>query len=180
MNEKLGAADWIKAGYSALRTEGYGALKADVLAKRLNVSRGSFYWHFSDIAAFHHAVIKHWRDRATEVVITELQKQPAGRARLEWLLRGALHSDAAAEPAMRAWAAHDEAAAKAVAAVDRRRRGTIVKLLEEQGVDPARAKALAAIFYWTYLGGTLTSRKLPAREVDTVVEELLALARPRS
>ena len=48
------------------------------------------------------------------------------------------------------------------------------------GIEPARAKALAAIFYWTYLGGALTSRKLPPREVDIVVEELLALARPRS
>src|SRR5689334_18004652 len=49
MSDRLAAADWVKAGLKALAADGVGALKADLLAKSLGISRGSFYWHFADI-----------------------------------------------------------------------------------------------------------------------------------
>ena len=39
----------------------------------MGVSRGSFYWHFADIAAFHAAVLKHWRDIAAEQIIANVE-----------------------------------------------------------------------------------------------------------
>lgn len=177
MSERLSARDWVAAGYAALKREGFRALKADVLAKQLNVSRGSFYWHFEDVGAFHRSVITHWRDVETEAVITALQDQPPGAERLEWLLRGAFRRDASAELAMRAWAAHDEDAAAAVAAVDRRRLGYVDKLLREQQIDAARAKALAAMYYWTYLGNALSQRKPDRQLMESVIAEFAALTR---
>ena len=60
MAEQLSAGDWIGQGLKALAESGFTALKADPLAKAMGVSRGSFYWHFADLAAFHAAVLKRW------------------------------------------------------------------------------------------------------------------------
>ena len=53
MSDQLSAKDWVDQGLKALASSGFTALKAEPLAKALRVSRGSFYWHFADIAAFH-------------------------------------------------------------------------------------------------------------------------------
>ena len=39
----------------------------------MGVSRGSFYWHFADISAFHAALLQHWREIATEQIIATLE-----------------------------------------------------------------------------------------------------------
>ena len=52
---------------------GFTALKAEPLAKAMGVSRGSFYWHFADVGAFHAAILRHWRDVAAEQVIADLE-----------------------------------------------------------------------------------------------------------
>ena len=48
MRKRLSAQDWIAFALSTLAREGFAALKADVLARKRGVSRGSFYWHFDD------------------------------------------------------------------------------------------------------------------------------------
>jgi AcrR family transcriptional regulator len=58
MNDQLTAKDWLDQGLKALTKSGFTALKAEPLAKAIGVSRGSFYWHFADIAAFHAAILK--------------------------------------------------------------------------------------------------------------------------
>ena len=76
MTEQLSADDWTTAGLKALARSGFTALKADPLAKAMGVSRGSFYWHFADLAAFHAAVLKRWREIAAEQIIDDVE---AGR-----------------------------------------------------------------------------------------------------
>ena len=52
MNDQLTASDWLDQGLKTLAKDGFTALKAEPLAKAMRVSRGSFYWHFADIAAY--------------------------------------------------------------------------------------------------------------------------------
>src|SRR4051812_666680 len=84
---KLGPDDWIDAGLSALQSSGFGALKADTLAKHMGVTRGSFYWHFQDLDAFHEAVLKRWRSIALERIVSDVDR--ASEDRLERLVRRA-------------------------------------------------------------------------------------------
>ena len=69
MIERLTAQDWIDFGLTTLARSGFQALKAEILARKLGVSRGSFYWHFADLETFHRQVIEHWRRVATEAII---------------------------------------------------------------------------------------------------------------
>src|SRR5262245_58690945 len=89
MTERLTARDWIDFALATLAREGFDALKADVLARKLGVSRGSFYWHFSDLAVFHARVIEHWRQTATEAIIVDIERYQSREERLDALLRRA-------------------------------------------------------------------------------------------
>ena len=96
MGDQLSARDWLDQGLKTLAKNGFTALKADPLAKAMGVSRGSFYWHFADIAAFHAAILKHWREVAAERVIADLEATPEDRDALALLLQRAFSTPAGA------------------------------------------------------------------------------------
>jgi AcrR family transcriptional regulator len=173
MAEQLSAGDWIKEGLRALAKSGFTALKADPLAKAMGVSRGSFYWHFADLAAFHAAVLKSWREIAAEQIIADVEA--AGDESLKVLLRGAFAARLDLERAVRNWAAFDAAAQGAVRAIDRRRLDYIETLLEKRGLEPATAQARAQILYWTFLGFALSAGPVPTMRLQGLLDELLQM-----
>ena len=137
MTEQLSADDWIKQGLKALAKNGFTALKADPLARAMGVSRGSFYWHFADLGAFHADVLKRWREIAAEQIIADVEA--AGDEPLKALLRRSFGARLDLERAVRSWAAFDTAAQGAVRAIDRRRIDYIETLLAMRGLEPAKA-----------------------------------------
>ena len=175
MLKKLSADDWIDAGLKSLARDGFTALKADVIARKLKVSRGSFYWHFADVAAFHRAVLERWRELALKNVIADID--PLGRDRAEALVRRAFGTPPQLEVAVRAWATVDETARAVVRSVDAERVAYMRKMLIEEGVAPAAARARANIMNWTYLGFALSAGKTHPK-LDDVVTELVAFALP--
>src|SRR3954467_10657192 len=121
MADQLSAKDWLDLGLKTLAKTGFTALKAEPLAKAVGVSRGSFYWHFADVGAFHAAILKHWRDVAAEQVIANLEAASENDDPLSLLLRQAFGNRPGLENAVRTWATLDDAARAAVQAIDRRR-----------------------------------------------------------
>jgi len=180
MADQLSAQDWLDLGLKTLAKNGFTALKADPLAKAMGVSRGSFYWHFADIGAFHAAVLKRWRDVAAEQIIAGIEAAE-GEDPVAVLLRLTFISKLALERAVRSWAAHEGAARAAVQAIDRRRLDYIESLLKKVGLPGAVARARAQILYWTFLGFALSDQALPQDKQQAVLEELLRMAtRPPS
>src|SRR5216684_8423185 len=104
MTDQLSAKDWLDQGLRALATRGFTALKAEPLAKAMGVSRGSFYWHFADIGAFHSAILKYWREVAAEQIIANLEAAAKDQNPLPVLLRQAFSGKLALEKAVRSWA----------------------------------------------------------------------------
>jgi AcrR family transcriptional regulator len=171
MTERLTAQDWIDFALTTLAHEGFEALKADVLARKLGVSRGSFYWHFTDLGTFHTRVIEHWRERATEASIADLEKYDPGEERLETLVRRGFGHDGVLEIRMRAWADNNAEAARVVNDIDRRRRDYIEQMLVQAGIAPSLATTRAQILYWTYLGAALSHSKLTGERLDRLATE---------
>ena len=174
MTEQLSADDWIRQGLKALAKSGFTALKADPLAKTMGVSRGSFYWHFADLGAFHAAVLKRWREIAAEQIIADVEADSEGEP-----LRALLHRTFGArldlERAVRNWAAFEPVAQAAVRAIDRRRLDYIEGLLENRGFTPTIAQARAQILYWTFLGFALSGTPMPATRGQALLDELLQM-----
>lgn len=147
MSRKLTREDWLDHGLRELGRGGAGRLKADPLARALGVSRGSFYWHFADLAAFHTALLDLWRDRATEAVMRSVAVEGPPDAQLSPLLRRAFRADGRIERAIRSWADDEPLAAAALAAVDRRRIGLLAGM-----IGGPEAEARAAFVYAAFIG----------------------------
>ena len=174
-DKRLGPPEWVNAGLKALAKSGFSALKADTLATRLGISRGSFYWHFADVSAFHAAILRRWRKIALENIIAELDS--ATDDRLEALISRAFAGDSGIERAVRAWATADARARAAVEAVDAERIRYLRKLLIDAGVHSSVAGPRARIMNWCYLGFALSSNKLDHDSLQQVIRDLSQLAR---
>jgi AcrR family transcriptional regulator len=174
-DNRLGPTEWVNAGLVALAKYGFAALKADRLASRLRVSRGSFYWHFAHVPAFHAAILRRWREIALENIIEEVDRAPNDR--LEALLARAFSRGSGMERAVRAWATLDPQAKAAVDAVDRERIAYLQTLLIDAGVPLDAAGTRARIINWAYLGFALSSKRLDSEALGGVVGELSQFAR---
>jgi len=172
MTKRLTARAWIDFALTTLAHGGVEALKADVLARKLGVSRGSFYWHFSNLGAFHAKVIERWRQTTTEAIIADLERFASADARLNALLRRAFGHNAVLEVHMRTWAETNAAAARALSEVDRRRREYIERMLVAAGIAAPLAATRAQLLYWAYLGAALSRSKLAGERLERIVTEL--------
>jgi AcrR family transcriptional regulator len=176
MTDQLSAKDWLDQGLKTLAETGFTALKAEPLAKAMGVSRGSFYWHFADIGAFHAAILKHWREVAAEQIIANVEAASDNDNPLALLLRQAFGGKLALEKAVRTWATLDPLAQSAVQAIDRRRLNYAERLFRASGLSPDVARARAQILYWAFLGFALSDKALPRAKQAAVLDELLRIA----
>ena len=135
MGERLQLDDWIDYGLTCLSKNGFKSLRASSLAQSLGVSRGSFYWHFINIADFELQLMNAWKKRTTELVITELESDLSPESRLTKLVALALSNELSLDKAMRSWSMDDSRANKIVAEVDNQRVIYIESLLEALRID---------------------------------------------
>ena len=176
MSDQLSAKDWLDQGLKTLAGQGFTALKAEPLAKAMGVSRGSFYWHFADIGAFHAAILTHWREVAAEAIIANIEAAAKQDDPLALLLRRVFGERLTLEKAVRTWASVDAPARAAVQAIDRRRLGYVESLLAQSGLPTEVARARAQILYWAFLGFALSDQPLPKARHQAVLDELLQMA----
>jgi AcrR family transcriptional regulator len=176
MSDQLSATDWVDQGLKALANHGFTALKAEPLAKAMRVSRGSFYWHFADIAAFHAAVLARWHEVAAEQIIANVEAGSKDENPLALLLRRVFGERLTLEKAVRTWAGVDPAARAAVQAIDRRRLNYVEGLLARSGLPAEIARARAQILYWAFLGFALSDQPLPKARQQAVVDELVRMS----
>lgn len=176
MTDQLSAKDWLDQGLKTLAQNGFTALKAEPLAKAMGVSRGSFYWHFADIGAFHAAILQHWREVAAEQIIANVEAASKDEDPLALLLRRVFGEKLALENAVRTWASVGAAARAAVQAIDQRRLGYVESLLKQAGLPADIARARAQILYWAFLGFALSDRPLPKARQQAVLDELIRIA----
>jgi len=176
MTDQLSAKDWLDQGLKTLAQNGFTALKAEPLAKAMGVSRGSFYWHFADIGAFHAAILRHWREVAAEQIIANVEAASKDEDPLALLLRRVFGEKLTLESAVRTWATLDPVARAAVQAIDQRRLGYVESLLKQSGLPAETARARAQILYWAFLGFALSDRPLPKARQQAMLDEMLRIA----
>lgn len=151
---------WVLAATDVLADEGIAGLRVEVLAKRLKVTKGSFYWHFQDRRDLLMAVLQTWRDGRIRDIVKQTRAQPghelvqiyhvidvysASRSR-----RGAM-----IELAVRDWARRDPDAAAIVAEVDEMRLRCARELFLACGVPLHEASSRCMLLYAYVFGISL-------------------------
>jgi len=177
---RLSPDSWIQAGFDALFAQGPSALKAEALARELKTTKGSFYWHFKDVPAYHEALLQTWE--TTCLARFNAIKSSHGTAvqRLR-LLAQILENDGTSdtsikiEPAMRSWAQENQKVAASVSQVDSTRLKALDELLAEIGLSNPE---LSRIIYAANLGMVELSKhdgQENAEALGTLVDLILAL-----
>jgi AcrR family transcriptional regulator len=143
---KLSRERWLENALEVLKESG-GQLDIETLCRRLGVSKGSFYWHFSDRREFRLDVVSFWDEGYTETVIGEisaLEATPAEKfaALFEMVIKRDLDR---LEEAMHAWALRDPEVAAAVQGVWLQRRDFFSEILQSGGYSRADANRLGRI-----------------------------------
>ncbi|MGV0791526.1 TetR/AcrR family transcriptional regulator [Mycolicibacterium sp. XJ1819] len=144
---RLSADDWIEVGYAILAEEGIKALKLDRLCGRLGVTKGSFYWHFSDIGSYRAALVAAWAESHDESRRQVADVAAADLPPRERLLKmmSALVSPRqwTLERAMREWARTDRGVAASVRAADQKVLAAVRQAFVDYGFTPEDAELRA-------------------------------------
>lgn len=174
-----GRDEWVGAAVSALARDGAAGVRVEALARDLGVTKGSFYWHFTDRPALLAAVLERWEtgalaelDAAASLSIPE--------ERVGALLRSLARPAAGVSDAeVFAWARRDRSVAERVWAVERARVVFLKAQLAEMGaslVDAhrrAEAGYLAAVAWLERAGRTPWMKSDYAAFVSDVFRFLL-------
>ncbi len=88
---RLSAQDWAQAALDLVAEQGVAAVAVEPLARRLGVTKGSFYWHFPSRDALLEAALQHWEENEQEQVFGSLEAIADPRERLRALFRMVAH-----------------------------------------------------------------------------------------
>ncbi len=156
---RLTRDDWLNAAFDAVAEGGFDKVRVLVIADKLGVTRGSFYWHFTDHADLINAILTRWRDH--EVAFHE--SLPSGpslepKVELEKLLDAAMAlavddiKNIRFELALRGLARRDPVVEKLLLDVDQMRLAMFEQKFCRLIKDQAVASELAALFYLAIVG----------------------------
>ena len=147
---------WLNAAFELLLDSGVDSVRILPLAKRLNVSRTSFYWFFKDREALLNALIEHWREKNTQGLVrqSEAYAETIVEAILNvfdcWLDPGLF--DSPLEFAMRSWALQSEMVAREIDTADEVRIEALTRMFERYGFEPLAANVRGRTIYLTQIG----------------------------
>ena len=77
---RLDAEAWIGAAFDALADGGIDAVRVEPLAKALDITKGSFYWHFADRRALLDAMLGSWAEGRIAAIREQATVQGAPEA----------------------------------------------------------------------------------------------------
>jgi AcrR family transcriptional regulator len=144
---------WVDAALRALASGGPDAVRIEALASSLGVSKGGFYWHFTDRQALLDAMLDTWETAMVDDVIARVESQPADtRAKLQHLFDLAPSADFTVELALRDWSRRDRDVAKRLRRVDNRRMAFLRSLFGEFCADEDDAEARSMLAYSLLIG----------------------------
>jgi AcrR family transcriptional regulator len=165
--EPLGRHAWLDAARQALIEEGTAGVEINKLAKRLNSSRGGFYWFFSSRQQLLDELIVYWAESSTALFEKVLQR-PKRDGMEEYLALTHLwidenDYDPRWDGAVRDWARTSDGVRKVVAKVDHQRIGILEAIFNDMGYQGKEAHIRARIAYYHQVGyyalGVQESRK---------------------
>jgi AcrR family transcriptional regulator len=150
---RLSAADWEQAALDMLAESGVAAVAVEALARRLGVTKGSFYWHFSTREALLQAALERWERRDERDVLAPIEAVSDPRERIRALIREVSHR----HPSHAVFAALLKSVdlpsiRPFVERVSQRRIEFVTDAFRQAGFDPVTAANRARLAYSAYVG----------------------------
>ena len=177
--KRLGRQDWIQAALDAIASGGLAAVAVEPLARKLGVTKGSFYAHFSSRDELIEAALESWERSHAEQQIDALGTIADPAERLAAVLRMATEFSQSGAPSVHArlmGELEDPRVRGAVSRVNGARIDRLAATYRDLGLGRRQARHRARIAYATYVGllqmarETPKSRMRPAEREDFLSE----------
>jgi AcrR family transcriptional regulator len=157
---------WVEQGLSALADGGVDAVRVEVLAKALGVTKGGFYGYFTDRDALLEAMLDTWERESVDDVLDRVQRED-GDARDKVRLAGRLTFPAGRllriDLAVRDWARRDEHVAERLRRVDNRRMQLAREMIGTFCSDPDEVEARSLLAFCLAIGHHFLAAEHPGR-----------------
>jgi AcrR family transcriptional regulator len=171
---------WIEQGLQALAAGGPDAVRVEVLAKQLGVTKGGFYGSFADRNALLEAMLDTWEREATDEVLDRVDREGGDpRTRIERAGVLTFSSDRLLpiDLAIRDWARRDEAVAERLRRVDNRRMALLREMIGTFCSDADEVEARSMLAFCVAIGehflaadhGDRTRAQVLARAADLLL-----------
>ena len=168
--------DWISAGLNQLRSEGPMAISGEKLARRLDVTRGSFYHPFRNMDEYVEKLMAAWESAHTYDPLQQVHASAKDTAaEMSLLLEAAWNADADLEIAVRQWAFSNDRVRQGVEKVDATRLGHLRHLYGKLVGDTEKGNKFALIAYYGLLGAMHAWPRPGRDELRRLILEIQAL-----
>ena len=152
---RLTREDWIAIARKTLIASGVDDVKVDVLARRLRITRGSFYWHFKSRQELLDALLEDWKtNNSREIAAIEVRAAEDGGELIElfrvWL--GEDPSYPSFDFAIRGWARKAKKVAAVVRQIDENWISLFQSYFEHSGLVAPESFVRARIMYFHQVG----------------------------
>ncbi|WP_434603866.1 TetR/AcrR family transcriptional regulator [Pseudomonas sp. R3-56] len=173
--EKLTRHRWIAAGFEALDQAGHAGVSAESLARRLNVTRGSFYHHFRNREDFVRALLAAWEEDYTGRMLAYAGQGRSARETLQRYLEIAAQKQPGREVSIRAWSLHDPLVAEFQQRVDARRLAFAIQACRRLAPAPGQAEVIGQMAHLCLIGGQQAGIRRDAARFNGFVSRAFAL-----
>lgn len=183
-NARLSAEDWAQAALDLVAEQGVASVAVEPLARRLGVTKGSFYWHFPSRDALLQAALERWELVEQENVFGSLEAVPDPRERLRALFLLVAHEVKPHIIYSELLKALDHPAVQPVInRVSQRRLDYLVASFRQAGLGRTEAQHRARLAYAAYLGFLqltlqLQQPRLQHDEFEAYVEHVISTLIP--
>ncbi len=162
-NKQLNRESWILAAFEMLCVNGIDSVRVEPLAKKLGVTKGSFYWHFKNRVELHDTLLEYWEKEMTQSVLdaaNEFHGSP--RQRLINTLREIVGKERTKyDPFVRNWARKDDKVKNVVEYIDKIRLSFLHGLFVDIGFDKQEAEIRSRLMYYYICGECTVTVKEP-------------------
>lgn len=168
---------WLKKALDVLFSQGISNVKVEILARELNVTKGSFYWHFKNRDELLRHMVDWWRNNQLAFIERLDVKHITDAPNLIKSVIDFTHhtDDSRHDVAMREFARFDRYAAEAVSAIDQKRIDYLCALFSAAGFDDAETLLRAQALYFYQVGEYTTSLALEPGLRDELAERRFRL-----
>lgn len=166
--------EWLQAGINQLREFGCQAISGEKLARRLDVTRGSFYHHFKSMDEYVEHLMDEWEQSYT---LELLEKAHSTDPRLEMtqLLELAWNTDINLEVAVRQWGFSHPLVQSRIEKIDRLRLAHISNLYTVLMNDSEKGRQYGTIAYYGLLGALHASPRPTRATLKALILEIQSL-----
>lgn len=181
---RLSREDWVRGALEVLREHGVGGVKVVVIAERLGVTSGSFYWHFKNLPDLLACLLEFWERELTDAVIVVAKGfEGSPQDRILNLMIQVIAEDAAAyDPAISVWAKNDPSAEAAFERTLRKRFDFARWMFKQCGFSDRQAAIRGRLMVAYLMGETAADLKSDRNWKAMIREkhEVLTTRRARS